>query len=463
MCLQPRQIKRRLPDGSTRVDVVSCGRCSECLRRKQQDYAFIISRQFRASGSGFLVTLTYSNDRVPMAAVYDLVDGSSGVVLDSYCPGFVMPEYESLARQRYYSVYSHSGHEVPFNPEYGPLVDFQDYVRRGTYSGKSYYMRKHVRHGFAASSARSYGAFVTMSVCPSLRRSDVRSWLKSSREAYYRKFGVRPVFKYFAAGEYGPKTSRPHFHLVFTGISRDVLDFFCARWSESFGNVDVQPVRPLPGDSIDSAFERVGRYVGKYVAKGSFDSANSIAKRVERPRRFSSLRFGTSNLGDIRSYCLAFDVFGEYDPDHPPRKVMANLDLILERRYMLRMSPAGQLFKIRIPKIIYEKVLSKTYCLSKEEKQNLGFCSKGKEAFVYRVSHQRSFLQHIIAKRIKEIASAQFNEVVESASRFKSLRPSSQAFRAAMSQKSRSSETLRASVASDYWKTLRGFYNNSIY
>lgn len=463
MCLQPRQIKRRLPDGSTRVDVVSCGRCSECLRRKQTDYGFIISRQFRESGNGFLVTLTYSNYHVPMAAVYDLVDADNGVVLDSFCPGFVSPEYESLARQRYYSIYSHSGHEVPFNPEYGPLVDFQDYVRRGTYSGKAYYMRKTEKHGFADSSARFHNAVVTMAVAPSLRRADVRNWIKSSREAYYRAFGVRPQFCYFAAGEYGPNTSRPHYHVAFTGISRQVLDFFCARWSSTFGNVDVKPVRPLPGDNLDNAFERVGKYVGKYVAKGSFDSKNSILKRVERPRRFSSLRFGTKNLDDIRSYCLAFDVFGVYDPDCPPRKVLANLDLLMERRYMMRMSPNGQLFKIRIPKIIYEKVLSKTYLLSKEQKQDLGFSPKGKTSFVYRVSHQRSFLQRIIAKRIKEACAAQFDEDVHSASRFRTLGPSSKEFRSAISQKSRSSQALRASVASDYWKTLRGFYNNSIY
>ena len=81
------------------------------------------------------------------------------------------------------------------------------------------------------------------------------------------------IFRYFAAGEYGSKKGRPHYHaIVFSdggfktelGSSKNGITVtdsdFQHRWVH--GHVDI---RPIPG-SKDG--QRVGGYVAKYVLKG---------------------------------------------------------------------------------------------------------------------------------------------------------------------------------------------------
>lgn len=51
---------------------------------------------------------------------------------------------------------------------------------------------------------------------------------------YYHK--TRPKWKYLIFEEYGPGTSRPHFHLLFWGISyADYVCFFAEPWRDNFG------------------------------------------------------------------------------------------------------------------------------------------------------------------------------------------------------------------------------------
>ena len=81
------------------------------------------------------------------------------------------------------------------------------------------------------------------------------------------------TFRYFAAGEYGTKKGRPHYHaIIFSNGGFDYQpqlvkgritksdNHFQHRWMH--GHVDV---RPIPG-SKDG--QRVGGYVAKYVLKG---------------------------------------------------------------------------------------------------------------------------------------------------------------------------------------------------
>lgn len=57
------------------------------------------------------------------------------------------------------------------------------------------------------------------SVIPYVDKDIIKNWLKRGREAYTRAHdGRRPSWKYLIYLEYGPKYSRPHFHVLF-GIS----------------------------------------------------------------------------------------------------------------------------------------------------------------------------------------------------------------------------------------------------
>lgn len=56
------------------------------------------------------------------------------------------------------------------------------------------------------------------SVRPVLSKRDVQLFLKRVR----KKFGQG--IRYYAAGEYGPKTQRPHYHIILFGVGPDELD-----------------------------------------------------------------------------------------------------------------------------------------------------------------------------------------------------------------------------------------------
>jgi len=54
---------------------------------------------------------------------------------------------------------------------------------------------------------------------PILCKRDVQLWLKRLRKRFANK-----EIRYYLAGEYGPKTRRPHYHVILFGLSPDELD-----------------------------------------------------------------------------------------------------------------------------------------------------------------------------------------------------------------------------------------------
>lgn len=70
MCLCPISIKCDSIEG-THSYLVPCGKCSECLKTRQNDYMVRIYEELTQSTKACFVTLTYSNSNVP----YFVVDG----------------------------------------------------------------------------------------------------------------------------------------------------------------------------------------------------------------------------------------------------------------------------------------------------------------------------------------------------------------------------------------------------
>lgn len=480
MCLSPIQIKRYYPAlGCYGVDTVKCGKCIECLRRKQSDYAYISKRQALESGNIVFLTLTYRNDALPMGAVYEVYDRENDCVIDRSKPVFLREDVAPSVREEYWNLSPvkvlDNGQvsrelgwqlEVPVDYAY-PLEEEEDVYKECTFTkGQFVHLVKDRKIVYSDKYNRSVGTGydVRLVTTPSLRRSDVKNWLKSSRESYFREFGYRPSFKYLETGEYGEQTSRPHFHILLYGCSQKEADFFANRWRSQYGRVDVEYVRPRGSDTIEQAHEKVSRYIAKYLCKGEFELSFVSDGFVEKPRRVSSRRLGSDNLDDLRAYILAFDVFGKYDPDRPPKIVVNNIDILLDRRYEYVRKPSnGDIVKVRIPDFIYQKCLSKTYGLSKEALRDLGFSSKGDSSFVYRVSHQRSTLSRLIAKAQKLRAEARLVERVNSVKDNLSVGYSFSDFRESFKTVSRLEEASRSQSASSYRKKLRSFYNQSLF
>lgn len=52
----------------------------------------------------------------------------------------------------------------------------------------------------------------------SLKPDDLKNFWKLLRENLYKEYGVRRKIKYYACGEYGEKTKRPHYHAIVFGL-----------------------------------------------------------------------------------------------------------------------------------------------------------------------------------------------------------------------------------------------------
>lgn len=470
MCLNPVQIRRVNPlTHSSRIDVVPCGKCMECLRRKQSDYAFISSRQALESGNIVFMTLTYRPEALPFVGVFESVSLESGQVLDRSKIHKINPEYYEEVRSTYRSQFADvcgQSVEVPtyFLDTPSPLVEKKfvtllsgevasfDFIKE---SGEVY-GNKHVQCGTRER------ALVTPSLC----RDDVKTWLKSSREAYKRQFGHRLDFKYFEVGEYGTKRSRPHYHILFYGISLLDAQFLANRWREQFGRVDIEEVTPRNGDTLQVAHEKVSRYLAKYLCKGEFEQEFVSCGYVERPRRVSSRRLGTENLDSLRAYILGFDVLGEYDPNCPPPHVLtrSSMDLLLSRRYLYKYDRNGNVITQKIPKAIVDRVYSVLYGKSQMERKRMGFVRSSRQAcVVVRSSHSRSLLQRKILAYQKEMLAARDLADVRAASREGSFGPSSLDFRLAYSALQSASKSSRNASASRYRRELHAFYQRDLY
>ena len=465
MCLRPVTITRFDPvTHVTRVDVVPCGKCIECLKRKQSDYAFLSKRQAARSGSLHFLTLTYRNNTIGFTGQLQLIDKTSGEIVDRSKPYPIRDEYLTQLRYDYFYVYGDGSCGWQFDvPTYYVLPDLEPYEKVGTYSGKIYHLMKDPVSVFEKF---DYDRFDVRCVAtPSVCREHVKKWLKSSRQAYKREYGHYPSFKYLEIQEYGPNTHRPHVHILFYGCSDDVAEFFADRWRVEYGRVDLETVRPRKGDSLQQAHEKVSRYLAKYLCKGMFEETFVKERCVERPRRVSSRALGTENLDDLRSYVLAFDVFGEYDPDKPPKAVVApdGLAILLDRLYTREYGSDGQLRRYRIPKCIVDKIYSKLYGLSKDARKELGFCRSQDSSFVFRLSHSRTLLSRKLSAYKKALYQDRVDKDVAFASRQKTLGPSSLAFRSAYDQISSLVSSKRTQAASIAWKQLRDFYQSSVY
>lgn len=260
---------------------VPCGKCVDCLKRRQTDYSTRIYREARKGEKMFFVTLTYRNDELPIAKRLYLVDTDTGVLEPK------------------------SDFEIESDSELLASVRLE--LSRIPPSESARYIDKPV---LEHDSLLYFARFT-----PSLNRLDVRMWLKKARIQYKRDFGmVLPTFSYAFCGEYGARGSRPHYHCLFFGLSNEQIEYLCKRWEASFGYTLTKEVPILNPDGSDARMI-VSRYVGKYISKGKFDLDSVKCHDCEKGRLCNSLRLGSRFTDEEVAYYRCYDLYGKYEID----------------------------------------------------------------------------------------------------------------------------------------------------
>lgn len=239
MCTRPITIKKKTPFG-IKVYTVPCGKCAECVNKKRSELAALSVHQALESGSCSFFTLTYDNEHCPVS-IYD-------------------PASERII---------------------GFERGVSDWMGNGRFENSLHYGED--------------GYIRAASLC----REDVKKWLKLFRTRWSRKHPDKPLkFKYCFFGEYGDRQGRPHFHGLFYGLSPEQVDFASGTWTNGFVAVVPENDRKVTIDEIQA----ISQYVSKYISKGINQRFAFLLDYVEKPRRQSSIDFGSFSPDEIERY-----------------------------------------------------------------------------------------------------------------------------------------------------------------
>lgn len=253
---------------------VPCGKCIECQKSRQNSLALRAARCAEKYGSMQFLTLTYEDRYLPFAMRLYKVDSETGEYLEYQNSVFVErehPMYSNLTRQ-YHSIKDRGRNSIRIT--YSPIPG------------------------------------VEVQFTPSLRRRDVRLWLKRCRVYYEREFGEKlPDFKYICLGEYGPNTCRPHYHICFFGLSYKQALWMSSEWV--YGYTCLKSVQATNADG-SPGFVIAAKYISKYISKGKFECDSVLDEIAEKPRVCQSIKVGALD-DDLKKFYRCEDLYPNLD------------------------------------------------------------------------------------------------------------------------------------------------------
>lgn len=203
--------------------VFPCGKCDECLISAEFKLGLVGVCNLSKYRNVFSVTLTYDDNHIPLKVRTLFVNYESGTYF--FADDFVVDIEAFRANflfepNRLRQVWKNRDKEstlgvISLSPDYTDeqiqklLFDLRytyDYI--GVKDS-----REIIRDEILSDPMIEAVSFLV----PCARISDVQKWLKSFREYYFRRTGVRPDISYSGVAEYGPLRCRPHYHLCIFG------------------------------------------------------------------------------------------------------------------------------------------------------------------------------------------------------------------------------------------------------
>lgn len=157
-----------------------------------------------------------------------------------------------------------------------------------------------------------------------LRKEDVQNFIKRLRE-HEKAAGNTEVIKYFAAGEYGDQTKRPHYHILILNIK---------------DNNNIKKAWPKGHIDVGELNQNTIAYTIKYIDK---DCGIGYHKTDQRQRQFQLISKGLGN-----NYLTPQQIL--YHQSNPLRNYVQNIQGLkvgLPRYYAKHIWNTEELAKIR--------------------------------------------------------------------------------------------------------------------
>lgn len=226
---------------------VDCGQCNYCIWKRAQK----ASMRVKAAGSAFkycyFVTLTYSNENIPLFNCEVLHSESETVLNDSGDTVYGYENHEYIPVSDYdkgdlqdlrHIFFSQVQGTIPFDREIKQYVPVKANWFVSVDSMRSFITKTEsaTLYGKAGEISQRYGR----NLIPFLNYVDVQNYIKRIRK-HISKYTDEKI-SFYAVGEYGPVHFRPHFHLLLFTNSETVSKVIrqCHDKSWTLGRSDFQ-------------------------------------------------------------------------------------------------------------------------------------------------------------------------------------------------------------------------------
>lgn len=221
------------------VRLVSCGKCIQCATARRRKNELLLSLETQSHKYCELINLTYSDEFIPWVDL-SAIDGryySVSTELDSFLRvchpvhfGDRVKRMYNPRTREYYTVRDKDYIEPRYTSAFGSL---ERYLSYDTFEVTQFYLdletyNKRLDEYYQKYPWRSRGVSRQRNHVAILFNEDLQKYLDRLKKWCLRKFGVK--VRYFAVGEYGTNSLRPHWHIVLFHDSLQLRQAFQTVW-----------------------------------------------------------------------------------------------------------------------------------------------------------------------------------------------------------------------------------------
>ena len=295
--------------------LVSCGKCIQCLTAKRRKTEFLLSLETQSHKYCELINLTYSDEFIPWVDL-SAIDGRYYAIsseLDSFMRcmhplhfGDRMKKMYNPRTQQYQFVRDKDFIKQRYTSSFGSL---ERYICFDTFDVTSFYLdlesyNKRVDEYYQKYPWRSRGVSRQHNHVAILWNEDLQRYLDRLKKWCFRKYGTK--VRYFAVGEYGTNSLRPHWHIILFHDSLQLRESFRQVWV--YPNSTSQNPRECAISLRDASLWTYGDctttttdgFASSYLS-GYLNQSSSIPKLLQA---FPPKTFKSTFLGETRDYKL---------------------------------------------------------------------------------------------------------------------------------------------------------------